>query len=189
MPVCGVCVLVLGPQFEALVRDKERNNRAFAFLFGGPGLDYYRWKLFTLHHNLSEGECDTQSRGRDRKTEEEEEEEEDEEEETEKDEEEEEEERVDGAALYLIFLLSSFRARVHSILSIFSPEWFTLPLPFFFLRICFASSNGLFSASRCTRGCLNPTCYSSACPRCSSAVASTMADSSDVNTRVLTVAY
>ncbi|CAB3411059.1 unnamed protein product [Caenorhabditis bovis] len=34
-----------GPQFENMMRETQRNNPKFAFLFGGPGADYYQYQL------------------------------------------------------------------------------------------------------------------------------------------------
>jgi hypothetical protein len=39
-----------GDAFENIVREKEQNNPRFAFLFGGPYNDYYRWKLYELRN-------------------------------------------------------------------------------------------------------------------------------------------
>jgi hypothetical protein len=39
-----------GDVFENVVREKEKNNPRFAFLFGGPYNDYYRWKLYELRN-------------------------------------------------------------------------------------------------------------------------------------------
>ncbi|GFQ05670.1 calcium homeostasis endoplasmic reticulum protein [Phtheirospermum japonicum] len=35
-----------GPEFEAVVREREQDNPAYSFLFGGEGHNYYRYKLF-----------------------------------------------------------------------------------------------------------------------------------------------
>lgn len=35
-----------GPQFEALMKDKQKDNPMYAFLFGAEGHDYYRYKLW-----------------------------------------------------------------------------------------------------------------------------------------------
>ncbi|KAL3617770.1 hypothetical protein CASFOL_038091 [Castilleja foliolosa] len=35
-----------GPEFEAVVREREKDNPAYNFLFGGEGHNYYRYKLF-----------------------------------------------------------------------------------------------------------------------------------------------
>lgn len=35
-----------GPQFEALMKDKQKENPLYAFLFGAEGHDYYRYKLW-----------------------------------------------------------------------------------------------------------------------------------------------
>ncbi|KAL5730590.1 hypothetical protein ACHQM5_003393 [Ranunculus cassubicifolius] len=35
-----------GPEFEAMIREKQRDNPAYAFLFGGEGHNYYRYKLW-----------------------------------------------------------------------------------------------------------------------------------------------
>jgi hypothetical protein len=40
-----------GPQFEALMKDKQKENPAYAFLFGAEGHEYYRHKLWlTINH-------------------------------------------------------------------------------------------------------------------------------------------
>ncbi|KAL3655227.1 hypothetical protein CASFOL_001013 [Castilleja foliolosa] len=36
-----------GPEFEVVVRQREQDNPAYSFLFGGEGHNYYRYKLFT----------------------------------------------------------------------------------------------------------------------------------------------
>lgn len=35
-----------GPEFEAMIRDKQQDNPDYSFLFGGEGHNYYRYKLF-----------------------------------------------------------------------------------------------------------------------------------------------
>ncbi|XP_024401408.1 uncharacterized protein [Physcomitrium patens] len=35
-----------GPQFEALMKDKQKENPLYSFLFGAEGHDYYRYKLW-----------------------------------------------------------------------------------------------------------------------------------------------
>ncbi|KAL6212622.1 hypothetical protein ACLB2K_017840 [Fragaria x ananassa] len=35
-----------GPDFEAMIRDKQQDNPDYAFLFGGEGHAYYRYKLY-----------------------------------------------------------------------------------------------------------------------------------------------
>lgn len=35
-----------GPEFEAMIREKQRDNPAYSFLFGGDGHNYYRYKLW-----------------------------------------------------------------------------------------------------------------------------------------------
>lgn len=35
-----------GPEFEAVVREREKDNPAYSFLFGGEGHNYYRYKLW-----------------------------------------------------------------------------------------------------------------------------------------------
>ncbi|RWW70164.1 hypothetical protein BHE74_00022168, partial [Ensete ventricosum] len=35
-----------GPEFEAMIRDKQHDNPAYSFLFGGEGHNYYRYKLW-----------------------------------------------------------------------------------------------------------------------------------------------
>ncbi|KAI7737907.1 hypothetical protein M8C21_032171, partial [Ambrosia artemisiifolia] len=35
-----------GPEFEAMIREKQKDNPAYSFLFGGDGHSYYRYKLW-----------------------------------------------------------------------------------------------------------------------------------------------
>ncbi|OVA11162.1 SWAP/Surp [Macleaya cordata] len=35
-----------GPEFEAMIREKQQDNPAYGFLFGGEGHNYYRYKLW-----------------------------------------------------------------------------------------------------------------------------------------------
>ncbi|KAI4356155.1 hypothetical protein L6164_000199 [Bauhinia variegata] len=35
-----------GPEFEAMIRDKQQDNPSYSFLFGGEGHGYYRYKLW-----------------------------------------------------------------------------------------------------------------------------------------------
>lgn len=35
-----------GPEFEAMIREKQRDNPAYSFLFGGDGHNYYRYRLW-----------------------------------------------------------------------------------------------------------------------------------------------
>lgn len=35
-----------GPEFEAMIREKQQDNPAYSFLFGGEGYNYYRYKLY-----------------------------------------------------------------------------------------------------------------------------------------------
>ncbi|KAI3948757.1 hypothetical protein MKX01_022171 [Papaver californicum] len=35
-----------GPEFEAMIREKQQDNPAYSFLFGGEGNNYYRYKLW-----------------------------------------------------------------------------------------------------------------------------------------------
>lgn len=43
-----------GPQFEALMKEKQKDNPAYAFLFGTEGHAYYRYKLWlTLNPHLA----------------------------------------------------------------------------------------------------------------------------------------
>lgn len=42
-----------GPQFEALMKDKQKENPAYAFLFGAEGHEYYRYRLWlTINPHL-----------------------------------------------------------------------------------------------------------------------------------------
>ncbi|KAJ7518744.1 hypothetical protein O6H91_20G006200 [Diphasiastrum complanatum] len=42
-----------GPQFEALMKEKQKDNPAYAFLFGAEGHNYYRYKLWvTINTHL-----------------------------------------------------------------------------------------------------------------------------------------
>lgn len=42
-----------GPQFEALMKDKQKENPLYAFLFGAEGHDYYRYKLWQTLNPVS----------------------------------------------------------------------------------------------------------------------------------------
>ena len=35
-----------GPEFEVMIREKQEDNPAYSFLFGGEGHNYYRYKLW-----------------------------------------------------------------------------------------------------------------------------------------------
>ncbi|XAR71637.1 hypothetical protein NMG60_11018007 [Bertholletia excelsa] len=39
-----------GPEFEAMIREKQHDNPAYSFLFGGEGHNYYRYKLWSSTH-------------------------------------------------------------------------------------------------------------------------------------------
>lgn len=39
-----------GPEFEAMIREKQKDNPAYSFLFGGEGHGYYRYKLWLSTH-------------------------------------------------------------------------------------------------------------------------------------------
>ncbi|KAL1210467.1 hypothetical protein V5N11_006793 [Cardamine amara subsp. amara] len=39
-----------GPEFEAMMRDRQKDNPDYAFLFGGEGHGYYRYKQFLSMH-------------------------------------------------------------------------------------------------------------------------------------------
>lgn len=39
-----------GPEFEAMIREKQKDNPDYAFLFGGEGHGYYHYKLFLSMH-------------------------------------------------------------------------------------------------------------------------------------------
>lgn len=41
-----------GPEFEAVVREREQDNPAYSFLFGGEGHNYYRYKLWVATRPL-----------------------------------------------------------------------------------------------------------------------------------------
>ncbi|CAA2995382.1 calcium homeostasis endoplasmic reticulum -like isoform X1 [Olea europaea subsp. europaea] len=41
-----------GPEFEAVVREREQENPAYNFLFGGEGHSYYRYKLWVATRHL-----------------------------------------------------------------------------------------------------------------------------------------
>lgn len=42
-----------GSQFEEMMRQKQNGNPEFAFLFGGEGSPFYRWKLYCTAHQLN----------------------------------------------------------------------------------------------------------------------------------------
>lgn len=37
-----------GPEFESMIREKQQDNPAYGFLFGGEGQSYYRYKLWLM---------------------------------------------------------------------------------------------------------------------------------------------
>ncbi|XP_065849871.1 uncharacterized protein [Euphorbia lathyris] len=39
-----------GPEFEVMIREKQQDNPAYSFLFGGDGHNYYRYKLWVSTH-------------------------------------------------------------------------------------------------------------------------------------------
>lgn len=39
-----------GPEFEAMIREKQKDNPDYDFLFGGEGHNYYRYKLWVATH-------------------------------------------------------------------------------------------------------------------------------------------
>ena len=41
-----------GASFVELIKDKQRDNPEYQFLFGGQDSDYYRWVLYCGCHNL-----------------------------------------------------------------------------------------------------------------------------------------
>lgn len=41
-----------GASFVELIKDKQKNNPEYQFLFGGQDSDYYRWVLYCRCHNL-----------------------------------------------------------------------------------------------------------------------------------------
>lgn len=42
-----------GPEFEAMIREKQKDNPDYSFLFGGEGHNYYRYKLWLYTHPQS----------------------------------------------------------------------------------------------------------------------------------------
>ncbi|KAF2305820.1 hypothetical protein GH714_008253 [Hevea brasiliensis] len=40
-----------GPEFEVMIREKQQDNPAYSFLFGGEGHNYYRYKLWLSTHS------------------------------------------------------------------------------------------------------------------------------------------
>ncbi|KAJ3046205.1 U2 snRNP-associated SURP domain-containing protein [Rhizophlyctis rosea] len=55
-------VLKHGPDFEALIMDREKNNSKFGFLYDhvSPAHIYYRWKLFSMLHGDPKDRWSTQ---------------------------------------------------------------------------------------------------------------------------------
>ncbi|CAN6985440.1 hypothetical protein IGI04_000626 [Brassica rapa subsp. trilocularis] len=49
-----------GPEFEAMMRDRQKDNPDYAFLFGGEGHGYYRYKQFISMHHPPGGAFDPQ---------------------------------------------------------------------------------------------------------------------------------
>ena len=41
-----------GPAFEELLKSKQKDNPEYAFLFGGPGCEFYAWSLFCMPRGL-----------------------------------------------------------------------------------------------------------------------------------------
>ncbi|KAI7982166.1 Calcium homeostasis endoplasmic reticulum protein [Camellia lanceoleosa] len=39
-----------GPEFEAMIREKQQDNPDYSFLFGGEGHNYYQYKLWLSTH-------------------------------------------------------------------------------------------------------------------------------------------
>ncbi|XP_057958890.1 uncharacterized protein LOC131151633 [Malania oleifera] len=44
-----------GPEFEAMIREKQQDNPAYGFLFGGEGHNYYRYKLWLTTRPVGPG--------------------------------------------------------------------------------------------------------------------------------------
>lgn len=45
-------VLKNGAAFEQMMRQREHQNPAYAFLFGGPGAEYYAWVCYSLQNGV-----------------------------------------------------------------------------------------------------------------------------------------
>lgn len=41
-----------GPPFVKMLQEKQQNNPEYSFLNGGPGGDYFRWRLYCAIYNL-----------------------------------------------------------------------------------------------------------------------------------------
>ena len=48
----------MGPAFEDTTRQKQAGNADFAFLFGGPGSEYYQWHLHCLKTTMSDADIE-----------------------------------------------------------------------------------------------------------------------------------
>ena len=44
-----------GPPFVKMIREKQANNPEYSFLSGGPGAQYFTWKLYCFVYNLYPG--------------------------------------------------------------------------------------------------------------------------------------
>jgi len=49
-----------GPQFEAMMREKQRSNPEFSFLVGGEHAAYYNWAVFAMVNGWSQEQADGQ---------------------------------------------------------------------------------------------------------------------------------
>jgi len=50
----------VGPDFEAMLREKQQANPEFAFLFGGPDHAYYQWRRWCMQNGWSEEQVEAQ---------------------------------------------------------------------------------------------------------------------------------
>jgi len=44
-----------GPPFVDMIREKQANNAEYNFLSGGPGSDYFTWKLYCITYKVPAG--------------------------------------------------------------------------------------------------------------------------------------
>jgi hypothetical protein len=44
-----------GPPFVNMIRQKQADNAEYAFLSGGPGSEYFTWKLYCIIHKIPTG--------------------------------------------------------------------------------------------------------------------------------------
>ena len=44
-----------GPPFVQMIREKQAGNAEYGFLAGGPGAEYFTWKLYSIIYRIPAG--------------------------------------------------------------------------------------------------------------------------------------